>query len=314
MVTTGALYLGVDGGGSGCRARIEDEYGAVLGEGGSGPATTRLGIGKAWHSVMRACAVAAEQAGLKREDFALMHAGIGLAGFGRAGADASLKEIMHPFASVRFISDGLAACLGAHGGADGAVVVAGTGSIGVGLIGRREIRFGGYGFPISDEGSGADIGLRAIKLALRAADQRGETSPLLEEVLGCFGHDPCQAVAWSEQATATDYATFAPLVLRHAAEGDPIGRRIVERAADEIGDLLDMFLRRGIDKLSLVGGLSGAIAAWLTSDLRDRLKLPDGDGVAGALLVARRRYCVGEAAAEREPVSEPAFQIRERSE
>ena len=66
---------------------------------------------------------------------------------------------------------------------------------------------------------------------------RGETSPLLEEVLGGFGHHPCQAVAWSEQATATDYATFAPLVLRHATEGDPIGRRIVEHAADAIGDL-----------------------------------------------------------------------------
>jgi glucosamine kinase len=234
MATTGALYLGVDGGGSRCRARIEDQYGAVLGEGGSGPATTRLGINEAWRSVMRACAIAAEQAGLKAEDFALMHAGIGLAGLGRAGAEASLKEIVHPFASVRFISDGLAACLGAHGGADGAVVVAGTGSVGVGLIGGRELRFGGYGFPISDEGSGADIGLQAIRLALRRADERGETSPLLEEVLGAFGHDPCQAVAWSEQATATDYATFAPLVLRHATSGDPIGQRIVERAADEI--------------------------------------------------------------------------------
>ena len=86
---------------------------------------------------------------------------------GALGAEATLKEIVHPFASVRFISDGLAACLGAHGGADGAVVVAGTGSIGVGLIGGRELRFGGYGFPISDEGSGADIGLQAIRLALR---------------------------------------------------------------------------------------------------------------------------------------------------
>jgi len=42
----------------------------------------------------------------------------------------------------------------------------------------------------------------------------------------------------------------------------------------------------------------------LTPDLRDRLKLPDGDGVAGALLVARRRFCVSEVAAERKPVSE----------
>src|SRR6516225_9540581 len=100
MLTTGVLYLGVDGGGSRCRARIEDEHGAMLGEGGSGPATTRLGINEAWHSVMRACGAAAEQAGLTRDDFELMHAGIGLAGFGRPGAEAALNEIVHPFASI----------------------------------------------------------------------------------------------------------------------------------------------------------------------------------------------------------------------
>lgn len=307
MVKRAALYLGVDGGGSRCRARIEDQYGTALGEGGSGPATTRLGIDEAWRSLMRACTAAAEQAGVGPEDFALMHAGIGLAGLGRRGAEAALKEIAHPFASVRFISDGLAACLGAHGGADGAIVVAGTGSIGVGLIGGRELRFGGYGFPISDEGSGADVGLQAIRRALRAADQRGETSPLLEEVLAAFDHDSSQAVAWSEQATATDYAAFAPMVLRHATQGDPIGRRIVERAADAIGDLLDVFLRLGIDRLSLVGGLSGPIAAWLTPDLRSRLTPPEGDAVAGALLVARRRVAVAEGAAKREPA--PKFRV-----
>jgi glucosamine kinase len=290
MVTRGTLYLGVDGGGSGCRARLEDERGTVLGEGNSGPASTRIGVDKAWRSIMRACTAAVEQAGIDRQDFALMHAGIGLAGFGRRGAEAALKEIAHPFASARFVSDGLAACLGAHSGADGAIVVAGTGSIGVGLVAGRELRFGGYGFHISDEGSGAEIGLQMIKAALRAADGRGETSPLLEDVLGSFRHDTSRVVAWSEQATATDYAAFAPKVLRHATEGDPIGRRIVESAADGIGDLLDLFLDRGIDRLSLVGGLSDAIAAWLTPDLRGRLKKPDGDAVAGSLLVARGAF------------------------
>jgi glucosamine kinase len=301
------LYLGVDGGGSRCRARIQDEHGAVLGEGGSGPATTRLGIDDAWRSIMRACTAAAEQAGLGREEFAQMHAGIGLAGFARRGAEAALEETVHPFASVCFISDGLAACLGAHSGAEGAIVVAGTGSVGVGLIGGREYRLGGYGFPISDEGSGADIGLQALRLALLAADKRGETSPLLEEVLGAFDHDPSQAVSWSEQATATDYASFAPMVLRHATEGDPIGRRIVERAADAIGELLDVFVRQGIDRLSLVGGLSEAIAAWLTPDLRGRHKPPDSDAVAGALLVARQGFATGKTASGAEPF--PKFRV-----
>lgn len=287
MTGQGPLYLGVDGGGTRCRARIEDAGGTVLGEGTSGPATTRLGVDQAWRSIMHACTSAAEQAGLQQADFAVIRAGIGIAGFGRRGVHAALGRIVHPFASVDFISDGLAACLGAHGGADGAIVVAGTGSIGVGIVGGRELRVGGYGFPVSDQGSGAEIGLQAIRLALLAADGRSATSPLLEEVLGTFDRDPYHAVAWSEQATATDYAAFAPIVFRHAGRGDPIGRRILESAADAIGELLDVFLRQGVDRLSLVGGLSTELSAWLTPDLRSRLSPPQADAVAGALLVAR---------------------------
>jgi glucosamine kinase len=292
MGTKGTTYLGVDGGGTRCRARIEDENGRQLGEASSGPATTRIGIEKAWRAVMEATEAAAAQARLSREDFARMHGAIGLAGLGRRGAEAALSEIVHPFASIVFISDGMAACLGAHSGADGAIVVAGTGSVGVGLIGGREIRIAGYGFPVSDEGSGADMGLQVVRLALRAADRRAELTPLLSEVLGAFDSDPYQAVAWSEEARATDYAAFAPIVLRHANQGDPVGRRIVERTADAIGDLLDMFLARGIERLSLVGGLSEAITPWLTPDLRGRLKRPDADAASGALLVARGRLAL----------------------
>lgn len=289
MATTDITYLGIDGGGTRCRARIEDESGGILGEASSGPATTRIGVEKAWRSIMEATDAAAGRAGLTRADFARMRAGIGLAGLGRRGAETALNKIEHPFASVTFISDGLAACLGAHGGADGAIVVAGTGSVAIGLVGGREVRLGGYGFPVSDEGSGADIGLQVVRMALRAADGRAELTPLLSEVLGAFDSDPYQAVAWSEEARPADYAAFAPMVLRHADQGDPVGRRIVERAADAIGDLLDLFLTRGIDRLSLTGGLAEALTPWLTPDLRRRLRRPDADAAAGALLVARGR-------------------------
>jgi glucosamine kinase len=287
MATTDSTYLGIDGGGTRCRARIEDETGSILGEASSGPATTRIGVERAWRSIMEATDAAAGRAGLTHADLARMRAGIGLAGLGRRGAETALKKIVHPFASVTFISDGLAACLGAHGGADGAIVVAGTGSVAIGLIGGHEVRLGGYGFPVSDEGSGADIGLQVVRMALRAADGRAELTPLLSEVLGAFDSDPYQAVAWSEEARPTDYAAFAPMVLRHAEQGDPVGRRIVERAADAIGDLLDLFLARGIDRLSLTGGLAEALMPWLTPDLRGRLRRPDADAAAGALLVAR---------------------------
>ena len=42
------------------------------------------------------------------------------------------------------------------------------------------------------------------------------------------------AVTWMETATATDYATFAPLIMRHADAGDTVARAVVRDAAEQI--------------------------------------------------------------------------------
>ena len=108
-----------------------------------------------------------------------MHAGIGLAGLvagARKRRSTRSRIRLRPFI---FISDGVAACLGAHSGADGAIVVAGTGSVGCRPDRRpRNPSRAVTAFPISDEGSGADIGLQVVRLALRAADRRGELIPI----------------------------------------------------------------------------------------------------------------------------------------
>ncbi len=281
------LFLGVDGGGTGCRARIETGTGEVIGQGLSGPATTRLGIDAAWASITTAFSAAIDEARLGAADVAGMRAGIGLAGVGRKGALDALQALPHPFASVSFISDGMAACIGAHAGADGAIVIAGTGSIGIGRVGGRELRVGGYGFPISDEGSGADIGLQAVRLALRALDGRLERTALLSEILQRFRDDPFEATAWMDRASATDYATLAPLVMRHADQGDANGRRVVQHAAEQIDALVRTLFELGAPRIALLGGLSSAIEPWLSPDVRRRLKPPDGDAVSGALIEAR---------------------------
>ena len=283
-----AFFLGVDGGGSGCRARIEDAAGNVVGQGLSGPATTRLGIAKAWASIERAFRAAAEEAGLRADDLARTHAGVGLAGTSRPGALEELNALPHPFADLRFISDGAGACLGAHSGRDGAIVIAGTGSLGLGFLNGQELRVGGYGFPVSDEGSGADLGLKAIQLALRAFDGRHAQSALLTEVMDRFQAEPTKIIAWMDHATATDYATLAPMVLRHADRGDPVGRRIVQSAAEQIDGLVRALLDKGAPLVTLLGGLSGPIEPWLAPDVRRRLKPADGDAVSGAIILARR--------------------------
>ncbi|RWX67574.1 N-acetylglucosamine kinase [Mesorhizobium sp. M4B.F.Ca.ET.089.01.1.1] len=282
------FFLGVDGGGTGCRARIEDEAGTVLGQGLSGPATTRLGIEPAWASVSRAFGAAIDEAGFGPAEIARIRAGIGLAGIGRKGALEALKAIAHPFASIAFVSDGVGACLGAHSGQDGAIVIAGTGSIGLGFVDGRDLRVGGYGFPISDEGSGADLGLKAVRLALRAHDGRYERTALLAEVMQRFKNDPMEAVAWMDRASATDYAALAPMVIRHADQGDAAGRRIVQSAAEQVDTFVRVLFDKGAPRVTLLGGLSSPLEPWLAPDVRRRLKPADGDAVSGAIIVAKR--------------------------
>ena len=283
-----SLFVGVDGGGTGCRARIEDAEGRVLGSGIAGPAALRLGIDRSLAEVVKACRAATDEAKLGPDALAAMHAGVGLAGIGRRGALEQLVQKPHPFLSVSYAHDATVACIGAHGARDGGIVIVGTGSVGFAVVEGREIRVGGYGFPISDEGSGADLGLQAIRLALRAYDERAVGASLTRDVMLRFHNDPFEAVAWMDDATATDYATFAPLVMRHADAGDPIARRIVRDAAEQIDELVRRLSECGASRVALLGGLASPMQPWLAPDVQRRLVPVEGDAVDGALRLARR--------------------------
>jgi glucosamine kinase len=283
------LFVGVDGGGTGCRARIEDARGCVLGTGIAGPAALRIGIDRALGEVKKACHAALAEAGLDAAALGSAHAALGLAGVGRKGALGQLECQQNPFRSVVYVNDATIACVGAHAGRDGGIVIVGTGSVGLAMVDGREIRVGGYGFPISDEGSGADLGLQAIRLSLRAFDERALRTSLTRDVMLRFHDDPFDAVAWMDQATATDYATFAPLVMRHADAGDPVARRIVRDAAEQIDELVRRLSECGASRMALLGGLASPLQPWLAPDVQRRLVPVEGDALDGALRLARSR-------------------------
>ncbi len=287
------LFIGVDGGGTGCRARIEDAQGCLLGTGIAGPAALRIGVDRALAEVVKACRVALEEAGLGSNALSSVHAAVGLAGVGRKGVLEQLVLQPHPFRSVVYAHDATIACIGAHGARDGGIVIVGTGSVGFAVVGGREVRVGGYGFPISDEGSGADLGLHSIRLALRAYDKRAVETSLTRDVMMRFHNDPFEAVAWMDHATATDYAIFAPLVMRHADAGDPVARRIIRDAAEQIDELVRRLSDCGASRVALLGGLASSMQPWLAPDVQRRLVPVEGDAVDGALHLARRAVMKG---------------------
>jgi glucosamine kinase len=280
------LFLGVDGGGTQCRARLADWAGAVRGEGVSGPANIRVSLEEGIRSVLDAAGQCLAQAGASFDD--PLVACLALAGASEpreaAAAHAALR---HRFRHAIVTTDAHAACIGAHGGEDGGIVIVGTGSIGWAVHGKRSYRVGGWGFPVSDEGGGAWLGCEAVRRTLWAHDGRAGCTPLLRDVAAEFASDPHAIVRWMGGAKPRDFARLAPFVVEHAKSGDPVAAEIMRLAAGHIDAIAARVSDHGAARLSLMGGLARAIAPWLGEDTRARLVPRRGDALDGALRIAR---------------------------
>ncbi|MGN5373431.1 BadF/BadG/BcrA/BcrD ATPase family protein [Sphingomonas hankookensis] len=240
-----SYFLGIDAGGSHCRARLVDAAGTVLGSGEGGPANAAIGIDALRAVLADTMAQAVAQAGLAAEQRPGVRIGMGIAGIRRPGISDALSATDFGMGPVAFASDAEIAHLGAHGGGDGAILILGTGSVALLRIDGQAVMIGGYGFLVSDEGSGAALGLGAMRHALRALDGRAQGSGFSDAVSARFGHDTAQAVAWMARATPRDYGALAPLVMDHAEAGDPIARSIVEDAAGHVERFVDTIAARG---------------------------------------------------------------------
>jgi glucosamine kinase len=285
-MTAARLYLGVDGGGTRCRARIRDDSGRLLGEGEAGSANARRGARATMEAVVAASRAALAAGGLSEREFGSLHAGAGLAGVCQSADMAAMAAEPHPFRSLRLTTDFATACLGAHAGQDGGVVIAGTGSVAYGRLRGLEWRFGGWGFEASDDGGGAALGRAIVRHALKAADGMAPRGPLADDALLALGGDQEAAVSWCGRAGPADYGRLAPLVFQRAAV-DSEAARLRDEAAREIGALVMRLRGLGIDRVALVGGLAEPLAPYLAEQARAALVAPASDAVEGAIALAR---------------------------
>ena len=282
-------YLGFDVGGSRTRARLIDAGGAIIGTGEAGPGNTRMGIDRVKEVLLEAGNHAIAAAEIEDVEVGQIAMGAGIAGLSREGARSALEAEDFPYARTLFATDGMIANLGAHGGQDGAILIIGTGSSAHVLHEGKSFTIGGYGFPISDEGSGAALGLSAMRHALRALDGRTKPTPLSSAITARFGHETPRAIAWMDEARPADYASFAPLVMDFAEANDEIARSIVEDAARHIERFIETIFERGAERCALAGGLAPRMEPWLKARTVARLVPAQGDPVDGALYLAGYR-------------------------
>ena len=280
------FFLGMDGGATHCRARLRDAAGAAI-AGRAGPAANiYVDFDAAMRVVRDLVHAVAGEAGITPADRSNIALGLGLAGLQSASEAARVVAALDGFSSIRADNDAVVACLGAHGGADGAIVIAGTGSAGMAMLGSRRIVIGGRGFFIGDEGSGARIGCDAIRAAVLAHDGLGPRSELTATLMRRFADDPNEAAHWAARAAPKDYGELAPLVLASAGHGDSVANAIVAKAVRAIAALTNALREAGARRIALLGGVGAAIRPRLPREAADALSEPLHDATDGAILLA----------------------------
>jgi glucosamine kinase len=281
------LLLGIDGGGTQSRARLSTYSGTLLANAAGGPANLRLGIDNSFASVLKIAQQCFENAGVPEQLFSRVIACLALAGASEPSHLAAAKQYDHPFRSAIITTDAHAACIGAHAGKDGGVIIAGTGAVGWAVMKGQSYRIGGWGLPVSDEGSGAWVGTEALRRVLWALDGRIAWTGLLKDLSADFANDPHAIVSWTDTASPRDFGTFAPRIVDHAARGDPAAIELMRSAAAHIDGLAAKLIALGVPRLALVGGFAPALQPWLAAEIQLQLTKPVGDAVEGALTLAR---------------------------
>ena len=240
-------YLGIDGGGTKTRCLLADETTVLADAMTGGSNIVRLGeqqAREALHAAVRqVCATA------KIAPAQILAICIGAAGAARLEIAAKIRSILAELApeavtKIEVVGDTIIALEAAFGSGPGVIAIAGTGSI---VYGRdasgRIARAGGWGFAISDEGSGHWIGRRAISAILSAHDQGLETR-LTAMVLEAWRLSTIDDLV--QQANSTpppDFPRLFPIVLRAAAQDDSIARDLLAEAGAKLAALAAIVVR-----------------------------------------------------------------------
>jgi glucosamine kinase len=278
------LFLGVDGGGTGCRAAVADRAGRVLGHGEAGSANIMSDPETSLRNVLRAAEHALLDSGVAAE-LSDLDAVLGLAGANVAQAAERVSRRL-PFGRVRLESDVTIAVKGALGGEDGIVATLGTGSIFAAQRDGLVRTVGGWGFRLSDLGGGARMGQAILEAALLAHDGLRPRSALLDALV-IEAKGPEGLVTFAHDATPRDFATFVPRIFGAAGIGDLAASEVIASAQAEITAAIDLLLADEALPVCFLGGLGRLFEARLARRYGDLIREPKGSALDGALAMAR---------------------------
>lgn len=186
----------------------------------------------------------------------------GVPGYGESRkSNNTITEIINSyFGGVNQIyNDVKVAHFGAFGLDSGVQVVAGTGSIGYSLDGEKELRLGGYGPLIGDEGSAYAIGVSALNHMSHYFDKRVVKDKLIANIMYLIGIDTMDKLidyVYNVDNTRTQIASISEIVDMSNNQGCIYAQSILINAAKELAEIaLTLCEKSKISKVSYSGSV-----------------------------------------------------------
>jgi N-acetylglucosamine kinase-like BadF-type ATPase len=242
-----ALFLGIDGGGTTTTCVLGDELRVLARATSGGSNVVRLGEAVAREHLRESVLAACAGAGVTVTEIEQVCAGVAGASLPAIGAVVHdiLANLFSPSARVEVLGDMETALESALSSAPGVMVISGTGSIAFGRNERgRTARAGGWGWAISDEGSGHCIGRAAVAAMVRAHDN-GEPTALTSAILREWGvKDLSEAVQVANASPGPDYARLFPAILAAVQDADAPAGRVLDEAGEQLAGLASVVIRR----------------------------------------------------------------------
>jgi N-acetylglucosamine kinase-like BadF-type ATPase len=305
------LVLAVDGGGTKTQAVLVDGEGNVVGRGlGPGCNLHKVGFEECCKAVTTAVEGALEHVvgGRARgaHEPVWRFVPIAAACFGLAGIDSPEDEAevsawvrqQEIATSFQVYNDSELILAAGTPEGWGVALISGTGSV---CLGRspegRELRVGGWGSLLGDEGSGYGIAVRALHLVTQTADGRADATDLLKAVLHHWSLADAPALirhVYAPTMTHSELAGLATTVLNLSSTGDPAAKIIVDEAARDLALHVDTVIRKlGLKRppLAVAGGvLRAQLRKALQGAIQSELAVINhvADPCMGAVTIARR--------------------------
>lgn len=303
-------YLGVDGGGTNCRIRLANENLETLADASGGRSNLQIEHGDpAYRSISEGTREVFAKAGIDYAETANTHACFGMAGGRLTSARVEFEQRSWPFANVRVYDDIDIARAGAHGGADGAVIIVGTGSAALAQVDGQRHQAGGWGFHIGDQMSGAILGRELVRYSVEAADGLVPASPLTAAVVDKLGGSIDTVMDWSfprdprgpapadAKGPSTllgrapaEFGALIPLFFDYFDKGDPVAKKLMELELAYIDNYVNWFKARGATRMAAVGGFGTRLYPLMTERYGDFIVRPMHEPLHGAVILAKQNF------------------------